>query len=193
MRSNYPAETRTQQVRRRDIIDAAVKVINTQGYASASIMAIATAAHASKGTVMYHFGSKEELISAVVRTAYGDGAAYMKPRIDAAASMAEKLRAYITSNLEYIASHAQQIAAVHQIMLNTPFVDYSGNAVDLLQQLFLRGQADGEFCQFDARVMAVSLRQIIDGSSFYILANPGLDTDTYAHSICLMFHRATTK
>lgn len=185
--------TRIQQVRRQDIIEAAVKVINRDGYAAASIMTIAKQARVSKGTIMYHFASKEELIAAVVGTAYADGAAYMKPRIDAAVTMTEKLRAYITSNIEYLAQHTEQIAAVHQVILNTPQVDYSGNAVDLLELLFLKGQINGEFCEFDAKTMAVSLRFVIDGSSFYLLEDPTVNTGAYAESICQMFVRATKK
>lgn len=185
--------TRIQQLRRQDIVDAAVKVINTQGYAAASVMTIAKEAGVSKGTILYHFASKEELISAVVTTAYANGAAYMKPRIDAAVTMADKLDAYITSNIEYLAQHAQQIAAVHQVMLNTPFVDYSDDAVSRLERLFLKGQVDDEFCTFDAQVMAISVRNVIDGSSFYIVDNPDIDTDAYARSISDMFKRATKK
>jgi len=156
-------------------------------------MTIAKEAGVSKGTIMYHFASKEELMAAIVGTAYAEGAAYMKPRIDAAEGMTGKLVAYITSNIEYLARHAAQIAAVHQVILSTPQVDYSGNAVDLLELLFLKGQAAGDFCAFDARTMAVSLRFVIDGSSFYLLENPNTDSKKYAESICQMFIRATKK
>jgi AcrR family transcriptional regulator len=195
MRSKKEAKpTRIQQVRRQDIVNAATKIINRDGYMATSIMAIAKEAGVSKGTIMYHFATKDELIDAIVRAAYTEGAAYMKPRIDAAKSMADKLKAYITSNIEYLAQHADQIAAVHQVMLSTPLIDYSGNAVDLLELLFLRGQNGGEFGEFDARTMAVSLRFVIDGSSFYLLEkNPMLDTKAYAESIWQIFMRATKK
>jgi len=193
MRSESTKLTRTQQIRQQDLIAAAIRVINTKGYAATSIMAIAKEAQTSKSTVMYHFTSKEDLLAAVIGTVYADGAAYMKPRIDAATTMAAKLEAYIISNIEYLAQHADQIAAVHQIMLNSPLADYSGNAVELLELLFLRGQKAGEFCDFDARTMAVSLRNVIDGSSFYILENADLDTDAYARSVAEMFTRATKK
>ncbi len=194
MRSDNKIQlTRIQQVRRQDIIDAAIRAINADGYAATSLTAIAKEAGVSKSTIMYHFSDKAELIAAIVGTVYADGAAYMKPRIDAVAHMSDKLEAYITSNIEYLAEHAEQIAAVHQIMLSTPAVNYGGNAVDLLELLFLRGQAAGEFQAFDARTMAVSLRFVIDGSSFYLLENPTIDTQSYAQSICQMFIRATKK
>lgn len=185
--------TRIQQVRRRDIVEAAIKVINTNGYAATSIQSIAKEANVSKGTILYHFTSKDELIASIVTTAYVEGAAFMKSRINAAVTMSDKLRAYISSNIEYLSQHTEQIAAVHQVVLNTPVADYGGNAVDLLELLFLKGQKAGEFGEFDARVMAVSVRFVIDGSSFYLLENPTLDTRAYADSICQMFLRATKK
>ena len=192
MRSKRPAEqTRIQQVRRQDIIEAAITVINTQGYAAASIMAIAKEAKVSKGTVMYHFSTKEELMAVIIQTAYSEGAAYMKPRIDAATTMSDKLEAYITSNIAYLAEHARQIAAVHQVMLNTTVYDDGGDAIQRLELLFLKGRLDGEFGDFDAKVMAIALRHVIDGASFYILQHPELDTDAYAASISQLFKRAT--
>jgi len=193
VRSENNKLTRIQQIRRQDIIDAAIKVVNRDGYISASIMSIAKEAQVSKGTILYHFASKEALFSNIIHTAYAEGAAYMKPRIDAAQTMTEKLAAYITSNIEYLAQHTDQIAAVHQVMLGTAFDDFSGNAVDLLELLFVKGQTGGEFCAFDTRTMAVSLRFVIDGSSFYLLENPTIDSKKYAESICQMFMRAVKK
>ncbi len=183
--------SRTQVARRKDIVEAAIHVINTRGYAEASIMAIAKQAGTSKSTILYHFANKDELIKAIVGSAYADGAAYMKPRIDAETSMSGKLHAYIVSNLEYLAQHTAQIASVHQIMLNTPTAEYGSESIDRLEQLFQIGQAAGEFGEFDTRTMAVSLRQVIDGSSFYILQHPDIDIDAYAESISQMFERAT--
>lgn len=185
--------SRTQLARRTDIIEAAIRIINTSGYAAASILTIAKEAGTSKSTVLYHFETKEALLQAVVGSAYADGAAYMKPRIDAETSMAGKLHAYIVSNLEYLAQHSAQIAAVHQVMLNTPAVLYGGESEDRLTQLFELGQAAGEFGSFDPRTMAVSLRQVIDGSSYYLLHHPEVDVAAYTQSIVQMFERATKK
>jgi len=156
-------------------------------------MTIAKQAQTSKSTVLYHFASRDELIQAVIGSVYSDGAAYMKPRIDAVATMKDKLHAYIVSNIEYLALHTEQIAAVHQIVLNTPSADYGADSVQRLEQLFVIGQAAGEFGKFDAKIMAVSLRHVIDGASFYILRNPEIDIGTYAGSISQMFKKATKK
>ena len=51
--------------RREALLDAAAKVFNSHGFASATIRDIATAAGMLPGSVYYHFDSKEELFIAV--------------------------------------------------------------------------------------------------------------------------------
>ena len=58
--------SRTGRARREDIIAAAIAVIGRDGYAVASIERIAQQAQTSKGTVLYHFGTKAAVCDAVV-------------------------------------------------------------------------------------------------------------------------------
>lgn len=51
---------------RRQIIDAAVRLIADHGYAATSVDEIADAAGVAKGSVYYNFGSKSELFAAVL-------------------------------------------------------------------------------------------------------------------------------
>ncbi|MFJ8937464.1 TetR/AcrR family transcriptional regulator [Streptomyces sp. NPDC102365] len=60
------AADRTRQpteVRRRLIVEAAVPLIAERGYASVGVRDVAAAAGVSVGTVTYHFGSVQEIIS----------------------------------------------------------------------------------------------------------------------------------
>ena len=54
-------------------------------------------------TVLYHFKTKEAINQAVVRLLSGNGAAYMTARITAVDSSRDTLRAYLSSNLHFIA------------------------------------------------------------------------------------------
>src|SRR3954454_13216427 len=112
------ALTRTQRARRQDIVAAAIAVLNGEGYAATSIDRIAKAADASKGTVLYHFKSKEALDEAVVRLLYDNGAAYMADRVRVETSYRDRLRAYLSANLRFIAENAAHVKAVHRILEN---------------------------------------------------------------------------
>lgn len=190
MQSEKPI-TRTQRARRDDIIVAATAVINRDGYAAASLDKIAAEAGANKSTVLYHFKSKQAIDDAVIGTIFEDGAAYMTPRVLAAPTYREKLRAYIISNLQYIAEHVAQITAIHQIIQNVGVGEGDNPSVAPLEQLLIKGQAAGEFGAFDAHVMAVAIRATIDGSAFHIAGEPHTDMTLYAPEIANIFDKAT--
>lgn len=187
---NSPAVTRTQRARREDIISAAITVINQDGYASSSIDKIAKEAGTNKSTVLYHFGSKDALNKAIVGTLFEDGAAYMGTYIVAAHTYSDKLRAYITSNLQFISEHVEHIAAVHQIQKNTIPVD-NDEALIWLEKMLKEGQLTKDFGKFDPGTIAMIIRLVIDNASFYIISHPALDVDVYAHEIVQMFDKVT--
>ncbi len=51
---------------RRQIIDAAVRLIAERGFSATSVDEIAEAAHVAKGSVYYNFGSKADLFTAIL-------------------------------------------------------------------------------------------------------------------------------
>jgi AcrR family transcriptional regulator len=60
-----PARSKTQDVRRQQIVDAAVAVITEQGLQNLSLSEIETKACMSRGQLTYYFKSKEEILLAV--------------------------------------------------------------------------------------------------------------------------------
>ncbi|WP_329567869.1 TetR/AcrR family transcriptional regulator [Streptomyces sp. NBC_01361] len=64
-RAVAPADRTRQptEVRRRLIVEAAVPLIADRGYASVGVREVAAAAGVSVGTVTYHFGSVQEILS----------------------------------------------------------------------------------------------------------------------------------
>lgn len=88
------------EFRRREILDAARRVFARHGFTRGVVDAIAKEAGLAKGTIYLYFGSKKEIYKAVLQS---DMEALKKrnlERIDAAASLKEKLRAFIVSRLE---------------------------------------------------------------------------------------------
>ena len=53
--------------RRRDILDAALRVIAAEGYAGATVAAIADAVQMSPNGLLHYFASKDELLVAALR------------------------------------------------------------------------------------------------------------------------------
>jgi AcrR family transcriptional regulator len=183
--------TRTQRARREDIVAAAIVVINRDGYVAASIDRIAKEAGTSKSTVLYHFKSKEAINEAVVGALFEEGAAYMTREILAVEGHRERLRAYLTSNLRFIAEHASHVNAVHRIQENAGLQVDGYEAVVALRKMLTAGQESGVFGTFDPEVMALAVRALVDGASYYFTAHPDLDLAHYIDEAVQIFERAT--
>ncbi len=182
--------TRTQRARRDDIVLAAIFVINAEGYAAASIDRIARQAGAGKSTVLYHFKTKEAINEAVVRLLFDNGAAYMTERIMAEKTPREMLRAYLTSNLWFIAENTAHVTAVHRILDAGQPVE-TDDGVAPLRRLLTAGQEAGEFGDFDPEVMALVIRAIVDAASYHFTAHPDLDVQHYIDQAVRLFAKAT--
>jgi AcrR family transcriptional regulator len=183
--------TRTQRARREDILAAAIVVINRDGYVAASIDRIAREAGTSKSTVLYHFKSKDAINEAVVALLYEEGTAYMTREILAAEGHRDRFRAYLTSNLRFIAERASHVNAVHRIQENAGLQVDGSEAVAPLRNMLAAGQEAGDFGTFDPEVMALAVRAIVDGASYHFTAHPDLDIAHYIDEAVQLFERAT--
>ena len=103
------------------------------------------------------------------RLLYNAAAAYIGPRVGAQSSARERLRAYIEAHIEYISQHLTQMMALAEIGLNMRNADgrpplaglTDQPALDPLIRLLRRGQEANEFRNFDARVVAITIRRAI--------------------------------
>ncbi len=190
-----------EAARRAQLIECAIETIATLGYAQASLAQIAKRANISKSVITYHFDSKEELIEQVVEGIRRAAASFMGPRIAAEPTAGARLRAYLRSNIAYIAAHRLQMMAIIDIVLNVRTEDgqlryHPGKEeadLEALEAILRQGQDEGEFRAFDLRVMAVTIRGAIDGTARCLLANPTLDPDSYAQELVTLFDRATRR
>jgi TetR/AcrR family fatty acid metabolism transcriptional regulator len=122
----------------------------------------------------------------------------MRPRIAAASSSLDALRIYVTSNLEYIGAQRHKIIAFTEIVNGMPpgrtepppYDEGHRQAVEGLQQLLQAGQAAGEFGEFSAFVLAVSLRASIDALSTLLRIDPAMDVGAYGAQLLVLYERA---
>ncbi|MDS0136250.1 MULTISPECIES: TetR/AcrR family transcriptional regulator [unclassified Amycolatopsis] len=191
------AKTFTENARRAQIVRAAIETIGELGYAKASFGQIAKRAGlSSTGMISYHFDGKADLIAEVVRDVLATSLAYMRERIDAVRGPAAELRAYIESNLAFIAEHPVEITALLESLRHGGGVaagndDWYHGAVDILESCLREGQRSGDFGRFDPRVMAITVRQAIDGIHTELIRRPGTDADAYAAELVAIVERAT--
>ena len=141
------------------------------GYGQASLARIAEAAGTSKGVIIYHFGGKDELIRELLQELIARAGAYMGPRIEAEQTGAGMLRAFIESNLAFMAENRNHVAATVEIALNARAADgspvfgqrFNDAAVAAVREMLAHFQGTGEFrADFDPQVMAMAVRAAID-------------------------------
>ena len=193
--------TFTEAARRQQIVRATIEVLAESGYGAASLAAIAARLGISKGVISYHFAGKDELMREVVGSVLGDAAAFMGARVTTAQPATQQLRAYVTSNLEFLATHRQQIRALTEVLNSAPpatggapMYEAGGEqAVQVLTTLLAAGQRNGEFGDFSAAVAARSLRASIDAVSGLLRQDPGADLDNYARDLLALFERGIAR
>lgn len=196
MRSDSHPLTFTEQARRRQIIGAAIEVLARDGFGAASLAAIAGQIGVSKGVILYHFASKDELLRAVVADVLAEATSQMRPQVEAARGYGEALTRYITSNLEWIASQRREIRALMEIFNNArpggqhPYAEGNRAAIAGLTHLLAAGQRAGEFGEFSARYAAVALRAAIDAVEDLLREDPDTDVREYGAQLTALFARA---
>ncbi len=190
-----------ETARRAQIVACAIEVIAEVGYAQASLALIAKRAGISKGVISYHFKGKDELIQQVVDEAFTLGDAFTRPRVEAQTTAAAMLGAYIESTVEFYRTHRAHMIALSDIWSafrhtdGRPRLDMGANEpeVSSVEEILRFGQLTGEFREFSTRVMAVTVKQAVDGVFIQLATHPDLDFDAYARELITTFDIATRK
>jgi TetR/AcrR family transcriptional regulator len=147
-----PEETRAA------ILQAAVQEFAQEGMAGARIDAIAKAAGVNKALLYYYFQDKEALYGAALDYVFGQLSDRMMEVLDRDLPPAEKIRAYLGTYFDFIASHAYYRSLVQREMMRaghgSPHMPRIGKRY--FQPLFMRlsevlraGIARGDFRPVD--------------------------------------------
>ena len=175
--------------RREEIVEAAVRVVAREGYHGLSfVKVVREAGLSSTRLISYHFGTREELLHQAFAHVLARAVEFMEPRIAAADSARGKIRAYIASNLQFLAEDLTYARAAVELAANLPATGDSGGLA-LLEFGFRAGQRSGELRPFDPHVMAVALRGAIDATVIDIVTN-GTDSKRASSDLTELFDRA---
>ena len=129
---------RTQEERsattRRRLIEAAVECLNDLGYLEATVEVVAARAGVSRGAVQHHFGSRNDLLIAVVED-FGEALSQIEP-IDRHLQPSKRVSAAIDLTWELVRS--RHFIAVLQIWIATckipEVVDATSKAIALMER-----------------------------------------------------------
>ncbi|PSK99203.1 TetR family transcriptional regulator [Haloactinopolyspora alba] len=160
-----------EDARRAQVVQAARETVAAVGHANASLARIAEHAGISKSVISYHFDGKDELLEQVATQFFEQTWEYMEPRIAAAGSAAERVRAWIDAQMSYFAAHRPAFLAMIEIVANhrradgtRPFAASEQEELEALAEVLADGQSAGEFRDFDTRTYAMIISQAMEGA-----------------------------
>lgn len=192
--SNQEDRSFVEAARRTQIVEAAIETIATLGYAKASFTRIAAKAGVSPALISYHFANKRELIEQVVRAVKEDMEGTLEKRADSSGDHLAAMRALIEGYVHYCAEHPTWLIAVGQIEDAEGWgADEHENSVREFEQLLVEGQAAGEFRDFSARLMAVSMLAALETVPTELAARPDTEVNRYADELATTFALAVQR
>ena len=148
-----------QEEKRRQILDAAVRVFARSGYHSCRVGDITEEAGVAHGLLYHYFKSKDEVLEAVFRDAWGDvleafrgiEASDEKPREQLGHVAAILLRSW-RRDPDLVRVLVREIGRSPQVQTK---VDELGQAFTTIERIVVRGQKEGVFrSDLDARLLA---------------------------------------
>jgi len=175
-------KTFIEEARRKQIIDAALQTIAERGYTQTSFADIAKNLGITKGLIAYHFEGKADLIASVLRTIINNQAAYIHTQLEEQETATDKLRTYITASLEYIENNRTHFVALVDLWGTFTSAEekrafnktFYGPCISQLREIFHLGQENGEFGNFNSKLLTHILQGALDGVMLQWVFDPDL-------------------
>jgi len=157
---------------KRKIFETSMKLFAQKGYDATSIEEITATVGVAKGTLYYHFSSKEEIFNFLVE----EGMKLLKNSIDIkiakANTIIDKLRAVVLIQIKIIAKYEDFMTIVlsqiwgnetRNLMCKNKVIEY----IKTIEEMIQEGMDKGEIVQGDAAVMASGIFGVTCSSLIY--------------------------
>jgi AcrR family transcriptional regulator len=161
------ARTDRQADRRRQILEAAVKVFAQKGFHAARVGDVAKEAGVAYGLVYHYFDSKEELLEAIFRGTWADMLARVR-EVEASGASAEEAVRQVTALLlrtwrrdpDLVRVLVREVTRSQHLQEEVEEITHAMNA---LEDIVRRGQNGGDFrADLDPKLAAVVFYGALD-------------------------------
>ncbi|MEM7325956.1 MAG: TetR/AcrR family transcriptional regulator [Actinomycetota bacterium] len=166
------------------VLTEATIAFATQGVSGTSLDALARELGVTKQTILYHFGSKDGLIAAVLTSAAEDLVAELQRAVDISEPGWDRVVATVRASFALAVRRPELLGLLREV--NRLGSDWSEPVLELLQPLIDRaiadlqaGMADGRFQPGDPQMVLVSAYAVVTGvvSDGELLRAVGLQLD----------------
>ncbi|MFE9373052.1 TetR/AcrR family transcriptional regulator [Streptomyces sp. NPDC006711] len=179
--------------RREQIIAATVRILAESGYGRTTFERVRQRAGiSSTRLISYHFGTRDELMEAVLTDIALRAQDAIARRTEGAPTATARLTARIEAELTWIAHNLAAVRAMYEICVNArdaegalrygPEASAQSNLAEL-EPILRAGQESGEFREFDTTLMALTLKSAIDAAIVRMTQPPRLCVDDCVREI----------
>jgi AcrR family transcriptional regulator len=188
------APSRREQLkeeRRRQILEAALRVFGEKGFHTANVSDVAAEAGVSQGTIYWYFDSKDELFEAALLSVFDQFGSETAEALDRFETASDKLRALATA-MESFADVAESLFMMFlAYWTSSPrreeagrwWIDLLVEYKDVLVGIVEEGVRRGEFRPVDAESLVWALMAAYDGLAAYLMLMPDLDLSRISQAL----------
>ncbi len=190
--------TLIEEVRRRQIVDTAIRTIATRGFANTTLNDIAEEAGVSTGVITYHFRNKDDLIEESIKKLFEAPNEYVIGRVNERGSYSDKLRTYIESTIRFMMDNRDHSVALiysfssisSQEERQRVIARHHAKIRKFLAKILQGGQEAGEFGKFDAALLAQVIFGGLEGLlTQWVLDPSAMDLERSSRELISMVER----
>ncbi|WP_426798377.1 TetR/AcrR family transcriptional regulator [Streptomyces sp. YGL11-2] len=196
-----PERSFAASARRAQIVAAAIETLAESGYGQTTFARIRQRAGiSSTRLISYHFGTKGELMDAVLEEIGLHAHRTISQRVAGETTAIGALTTRIEAQVEWAAHNPSSVRAMYEICMNARDpegtlrygLETSSRAnVEALEPILRAGQESGEFRQFDTGLMALTLKSAIDAAIVRMARPPRLTLTQCVRELTTLAHLAT--
>lgn len=181
-----PERSFVERARRAQLIDVTIALVAEHGYAATSLAKIAQAAGITKGAVLYHFETKDAVVTAAHDSVLS---ALVKTVSDAVegASVQDRPAAYVRAMIGHLRRHPEHTRMLTQSLTTVAKVESSrlrwAPLADLIDAARNAGSPDRPI---DSRSLAISIGGAIDAVVMERLTDSAFATEDAAEMLVEM-------
>lgn len=142
---------------KRRILTAALKVFAKYGFETSNVNQIAQEAKVAKGTIYYHFKSKNQILYDLVEISIKDFLTEIKKNVAQAKTQEEKIRTFIRTqcSIHIAQPEISQILVRNVFLLGPVWRSLRQQKVTLGQDIIIDCQKNGACKSFNSRILAM--------------------------------------
>jgi TetR/AcrR family transcriptional regulator len=170
------------------VIDAALTAFGSRGYETTSLDALASDLGVRKQTILYHFGSKEGLLDAVIDEAASELIAVVESSLAKPGDVLSRLDAIVRSVFRLAARRPELLGFLREVTRLGPpaatrFARILSPFISRATEFVEEGMAAGEIRQQDARLLLLTTYSTVVGVATEVEVLKALGVETTARAM----------